>query len=82
MQIEKAQSLLKGVSMNIDKAASCGITCEKLRKLEHITAETDKINKELDAMCLAVSEKAAQDNIVFYLCDDSCISSYMVLYLM
>ncbi|MEE1316668.1 MAG: hypothetical protein U0K35_05510 [Prevotella sp.] len=80
MQIEKSQSLLKGVSMNIDKAVSCGITCEQLRKLEHITAETDKINKELDAMCLAVSEKAAQDNIVFYLCDDSCISSFMVLY--
>ena len=33
--------------MNIDKALSCGITCEQLRKLEHITAETDKINKEL-----------------------------------
>lgn len=45
--------------MNVDKAVTCGITCEKLRKLEHITAETDKINKELDAICLAVSEKAA-----------------------
>lgn len=65
MQIEKAQSLLKGVSMNIDKAVSCRITCEQLRKLEHITAETDKINKELDAMCHSVSEKIAQDNSSF-----------------
>lgn len=58
VQIEKAQSLLKGIRMNYDKVSTLGITQTELRNLEHVTVEVDRINKELDSMRAAVSKKA------------------------
>ena len=45
VQIEKAQSLLKGIRMNYDKVSKLGITQTELRNLEHMTVEVDRINK-------------------------------------
>ena len=59
VQIEKAQSLLKGIRMNYDKVSTLGITQTELRNLEHVTVEVYRINKELDSMRAAVSKKAA-----------------------
>jgi hypothetical protein len=59
VQIEKAQSLLKGIRMNYDKVSTLGITQTELRNLEHVTVEVDRINKDL-ILCMLQSARRLQ----------------------
>ena len=58
VQIEKAQSLLKGIRMNYDKVSTLGITQTELRNLEHVTVEVDRIKNSI--LCVLLSARRLQ----------------------
>lgn len=58
MQVEKARILLEGLRKNLEQVAGYGVTEETLAQLERDASETERMDTELDALRLQVSEKA------------------------
>lgn len=62
MQVEKARILLEGLRKNLAQVSGYGVTEEALAQLERDAAETERMDAELDALRLQVSEKAGVAN--------------------
>ena len=62
MQVEKARILLEGLRKNLAQVSGHGVTEEALAQLERDAAETERMDAELDALRLQVSEKAGVAN--------------------
>lgn len=62
MQVEKAYTLAKGLRKSQAQLSNYGITQEAIEQMERNAAETEILDKELDALRAQVSEKATVAN--------------------
>lgn len=61
-QVEKANMLVQGLKRNLEQVENRGISREQINRLEVAAGEAARMNAEVEALRLEVSQKAASAN--------------------